>query len=144
MSAKKRILIVDDDPDVVDQLTLALQGQGYEIVSAGSRAEAEETLLTVRPDLAIFDLMMEEKDSGFVLCHHLKKFYPETPVIMLTAVTAATGISFSTQSPEARSWIKADRVLDKPVRPEQIRVEVRKLLNEPEPAAEHRAPADRR
>ncbi|HAK95807.1 MAG TPA: response regulator [Planctomycetes bacterium] len=144
MSAKKRILIVDDDPDVVDQLTLALQGQGYEIVSAGSQAEAEETLLTVRPDLAIFDLMMEEKDSGFVLCHHMKKLYPETPVIMLTAVTAATGISFSAQSPEARSWIKADKVLDKPVRPEQIRVEVRKLLNEPEPAAEHHAPADHR
>jgi DNA-binding response OmpR family regulator len=131
MSAKKKILLVDDDPDVVDQLMLALKGQGYDIVTAGGQTEAEETLLGVRPDLAIVDLMMEEKDSGFVLCHQIKKLYPETPVIMLTAVTATTGISFATQSQEARSWIKADKVMDKPVRPEQIRVEVRRLLKEP-------------
>ena len=60
---------------------------------------------------------------------------------MLTAVTATTGVSFGARSPEARSWIKADKVLDKPVRPEQIRVEVRKLLGEPEPAAGLHAPA---
>ena len=128
MSAKKKILVVDDDPDVVDQLTLAPRGQGYEVVSAGSQAEAEETLLTLRPDLAIFDLMMEEKDSGFVLCHHLKQLYPDTPVIMLTAVTATTGLDFHTRSKEARSWLKADALLDKPVRFEQLKEEVRRLL----------------
>jgi two-component system alkaline phosphatase synthesis response regulator PhoP len=125
---------VDDDPDVVDQLTVTLQGEGYEVHAGYSQQEAEELLLSVKPDLAILDLMMEQMDSGFVLCHYLKKLYPQTPVILLTAVTAATGLSFATASPNAQSWVKADRVLDKPVRPEQIRSEVRRLLGRTDPA----------
>lgn len=128
MSAKKTVLIVDDDPDVIEQLTLTLETEGYEVVVAENEHQAEEALLTARPDLAIFDLMMEHMDSGFVLSHHLKKLYPETPVILLTAVTATTRMSFDAQAPDARSWIKVDKVLDKPVRPEQLRAEVRRLL----------------
>ncbi|MBN2339110.1 MAG: hypothetical protein JXP48_11275, partial [Acidobacteria bacterium] len=57
--------------------------------------------------------------------------YPGTPLILLTAVAGATGLSFSALYPEARSWIQVDRILDKPVRPEQLRSEVRRLLQEP-------------
>ena len=46
-------------------------------------------------ELAILDLMMEEKDSGFVLCHRIKKLYPDTPVMMVIAVKAATGFVVS-------------------------------------------------
>ncbi len=141
MSAKKTVLIVDDDPDIIEQLTLTLGAEGYEVVAAESEDQAEEALLTARPDLAILDLMMEHMDSGFVLCHHLKKLYPETPVILLTAVTATTGMSFNAQEPDARSWVKVDKVLDKPVRPEQLRAEVRRLLRSesgPGMEAEHR------
>ena len=130
MSDTKKILVADDDPDVVEQLSLLLTAQGYEVHAAGGQKEAEELLLSVRPDLAIIDLMMEEMDSGFVLCHNLKRLYPETPVILLTAVTAATGLSFDVRSPEAQAWVKADKILDKPVRPEQLRAEVRRLLGE--------------
>jgi CheY-like chemotaxis protein len=131
MDAKKKIVIVDDDPDIVEQLTVLLQAQGYEVHAAGNQAEGEELLLGVRPDLAILDLMMEHMDSGFVLCHHLKKLYPETPVILLTGVTAATGMSFAAPSAEAQSWVKAEKILDKPVRPEQVTAAVRRLLREP-------------
>ncbi|OPZ30790.1 MAG: Transcriptional regulatory protein YycF [Lentisphaerae bacterium ADurb.BinA184] len=130
-SSARTILVVDDDPDVVEQLTLSLAAKGYKVVAAGSQAEAEETLLGLQPDLAIFDLMMENMDSGFVLCHTVKKLYPGTPVILLTAVTAQTGVAFATQTAEARSWIKADTVLDKPARPEQIAAEVARLLRTP-------------
>jgi CheY-like chemotaxis protein len=71
---------------------------------------------------------MENMDSGFVLCHHVKRLFPETPVILLTAVKATTGLDFSPQSDEAASWVKADVLMDKPVRPEQLRQEVRRLL----------------
>jgi two-component system alkaline phosphatase synthesis response regulator PhoP len=130
MSEKPKVLVVDDDPDVVDQLAVTLQGAGYEVHTGSSQKEAEELLLSVRPDVAILDLMMEQMDSGFVICHYLKGLYPDTPVILLTAVTAATGLSFTTPSAEAQSWVKADLVLDKPVRPEQIRAEVRRLLHQ--------------
>jgi CheY-like chemotaxis protein len=128
MSKALRILVVDDDPDITDQLSVLLKGEGYEVVAAGGQEEGEQALLTVRPDLAIVDLMMEEKDSGFILCHEIKKLYPEAPVILLTSVRAATGLSFATTSAEQQSWVKADRLLDKPIRPEQIKNEVRRLL----------------
>ena len=127
---KKKILVVDDDVDLLEQMTAILSAAGYEVVAAESQAAAEETILKIRPDLAILDLMMEEKDSGFVLSYQLKKLYPQLPVIMLTAVAGATGLSFSTQQNEAQSWIKVDKMMDKPVRPEQLRAEVQRLLGE--------------
>ena len=139
MNAKPKVLVVDDDSDVVEQLTLALSAEGYDVVSADSQRQAEEMILSARPDLAVVDLMMEQMDSGFVLCHGLKKLYPDVPVILLTAVTSQTGLSFAASSPEAQSWVKADKVLDKPVRAEQIRAEARRLLKRtgaPQPAVE--------
>jgi two-component system, OmpR family, response regulator len=131
MTAKKQVLLVDDDQDILDQLSLALRAEGYEVVTAQGRQEGEELLMLRQPDLAVIDLMMEEMDSGFVLCHEIKKLYPDTPVIMLTAVTAATGLDFHARSKEARAWVKADALLDKPVRFEQLREEVRRLLRSP-------------
>lgn len=127
---KKKILVADDDPDILEQVTATLSAAGYEVLPVEDRAAAEEVMLRTRPDLAIFDLMMEEKDTGFALSYQIKKLYPDTPVIMLTAVTSATGISFVTQNAEARAWTRADKILDKPVRPEQLRAEVRRLLRE--------------
>jgi len=126
--ARKKLLLVDDDLDILEQLSLALGGEGYEVVTAQGRKEGEEILMLGRPDLAIIDLMMEEMDSGFVLCHEMKKLYPDMPVIILTAVTAATGLDFHARSDEARSWVKADALLDKPVRFEQLKEEVLRLL----------------
>jgi CheY-like chemotaxis protein len=128
MSNAKKILVVDDDPDITEQLTLILKSGGYEVTAAAGQEEAEQTLMTFKPDLAVVDLIMEEQDSGFILCHEIKKLYPGTPVILLTSVKAATGISFATSSPEQQSWVKADRLLDKPVRPEQLKNEIQRLL----------------
>ena len=71
MSETKTILIVDDDLDILEQYSLMLKADGHTVVQASSLAEAEETILTVRPDLAILDLMMDEKDAGFVLCKRI-------------------------------------------------------------------------
>ncbi len=128
MTTKKKILIVEDDLDQLDHLAMILKADGYEVISAQGQTEGEEAILTAIPDLAILDLMMENTDSGFVLCHQIKHLYPDTPVILLTAVRSETGIDFSSKSKTAASWIKADVLLDKPIRPEQLRVEVRRLM----------------
>jgi len=128
MQEQKKILVVDDDIDMLEQVALILKSEGYQVIQAQGQKEGEEALLTAIPDLAVVDLMMENMDSGFVLCHHVKRLFPETPVILLTAVKAATGLDFSPTSQDAASWVKADVLLDKPVRPEQLRQEVRRLL----------------
>ena len=128
MDTRKRIVVVDDDEDVLEQLSQILVGEGYEVHMAASQAEGEDLLLSLHPDLAILDLMMEQEDSGFVLAYYIKKLYPDVPVVMLTGVTSATGLSFASTAPEARAWIKADRILDKPVRSEQVKDLVARLL----------------
>ena len=128
MTEHKNILVVDDDIDMLEQVAFVLTAEGYHVTKAQGQKEGEEALLTNIPDLAVLDLMMENMDSGFVLCHHVKRLFPDTPVILLTAVKAATGLDFHPQSDEAASWVKADVVMDKPVRPEQLRAEARRLL----------------
>ncbi len=130
VTATKKVLIVDDDPDVLDQVALILEGAGHEVARAESAAEAEELLLSVRPDLAVVDVMMEHPDSGIKLCHDIRRLHPDAPIILLTAVHSATGLSFKSASPQAQSWIKADLILDKPVHPERLCNEVRRLLEQ--------------
>ncbi len=127
---KKKILVVDDDLDLLEQIAAILTGAGYEVTAAEGQKGAEDAILRMKPDLAVLDLMMEEKDSGFVLSHQLKRLYPELPVILLTAVMGATGLSFAARHSEEQSWIKVDKIMDKPVRPEQLKAEVRRLLHE--------------
>lgn len=129
MATAKKVLLVDDDEDVLAQLSLIFEADGFQVKTAGSRAEGEDALLGYHPDLCVFDLMMEEMDAGFVLSNAAKKIYPDVPVILLTGVTSATGMDFRPKSDAARAWVKADTILDKPVRPEQLREEVRRLLD---------------
>ncbi len=123
------ILVVDDDPDFLLYEQTQLESMGHRVVAASSRTAAEEILSTLRPDLAILDLMMDRLDDGFTLCHRVKQRYPDVPVILVTAVTAETGIELSAVTAGERAWLKADAVLAKPVRSEQLARELRRLLN---------------
>ena len=128
MTEKKKILIVDDDIDYLYQTKMKVEQFGFDTITAESQKEAEKILETTKPDLAIFDLMMESDDSGFILCYKIKRKYPDVPVILATAVSHETGMSFSIDSDQDKSWIRADRYLEKGIRPEQLDQEVMKLL----------------
>ncbi len=122
------ILIADDDPDYLFQTVYNLGKAGYKTMAVESQAEAESVIERLKPSLAIFDLMMESDDSGFVLCYKIKRKYPEVPVILATAVSHETGLSFSIDSDSEKSWIRADKYLEKGIRPEQLDQEIMKLL----------------
>jgi len=128
MALHKTILLADDDPDYLFQVSFYLQKAGFRVLQAGSQKEAEKILEAEKPDVAIFDLMMENEDSGFILSHKMKKRYPDVPVIIATSVAAETGIPFGLENEEDRKWIKADCYLEKGIRPEQLLNEINKLL----------------
>jgi CheY-like chemotaxis protein len=130
MNAKvnKTILVVDDDVDFLTQHKIYLESLGYSVITAESQHQAEEILKTVRPDLAMVDLMMEHVDGGFALCYHIKKIDAAIPVILVTAVTSETGIEFDASTQEERSWVKADVMLAKPVRFDQLKRELERLM----------------
>jgi CheY-like chemotaxis protein len=125
---RTRILIVDDDEDFLFQHRIQLENAGFDVKTATSRAEAEGVAPEFRPDLAILDLMMDQHDDGFVLSHHLKRMLPGLPVILVTAVTAETGLSFAPSSATERAWVGADVLLAKPIRFEQLRREIDRLV----------------
>ncbi len=122
------VLLVDDDPDYLFQVAFYLRKAGFEVIAVESQAEAEQVIAKMKPDIAVFDLMMESDDSGFILCYKLKRRYPEVPVILATAVSRETGITFGLSGEQDRDWIRADLYLEKGVRPEQLEQELRKLL----------------
>ncbi len=123
------LLLADDDPDYLFQMKFALEKGGYRVVTAETMEEAELSLEREQPELAIFDLMMERDDAGFILSYHAKKKYPAMPVILLTAVTAETGRQFGSGSPDDKGWIKADLYLEKGLHPDQLIEHINSLLN---------------
>jgi CheY-like chemotaxis protein len=125
---QKTVLLVDDDPDFLYQQKCQLEAAGLSVVSAENERQAETILDESAPDLAVVDLMMENVDGGFTLCYHIKKKYPHVPVILVTSVNNETGLYFDAGDPEQRDWIKADAFLSKPIRFEQLKKEVDRLL----------------
>ena len=127
MSTKK-VLLVDDDSDLLFQMETYVKQMGFETITADSQKEGEEKLSQMKPDLCIFDLMMENKDSGFVLSYKAKKQYPDVPVIIVSGVTAETGMNFSPETDSDHRWMKADLFMEKNVRADQLHREINKLL----------------
>jgi DNA-binding response OmpR family regulator len=124
----KTVLVAEDDFDAKQQMILNLKSYGFDIAAFDSQADAEKYMEKNKPDLAIFDLMMEKQDSGFILANKMKRKYPEVPIIIATAVGAETGILFNVDTKEDRQWLKADLVLEKGIRPDQLYREISKLL----------------
>ena len=125
---KKVVLLVDDDPDYLFQQKTQLEAAGFEVVSAGGECEAEKLLAECVPDVAVLDLMMEQSDAGFTLCHHIRRKHPTLPIVLVSAVNSETGLEFDAASGAEKSWIKADAFLSKPIRFEELKRELDRLL----------------
>ena len=87
MSDQQHILVVDDDPDLVESVTMKLESNNFRVTKAYDGVEAWERIKEDRPDLIILDVMMPRKD-GYVVCDEIKKDdqYKDITVVLLTAV----------------------------------------------------------
>lgn len=117
MSTIKKILLVDDDLDLLEQNKLLIESKGYEVITATSGKEGFEVFKKTKPDACVVDLIMEEHDSGFILCYRIKndEHGKKIPVFILTSATYDTGFKFGASTSEEREWIKADALIHKPV-----------------------------
>jgi two-component system alkaline phosphatase synthesis response regulator PhoP len=123
----KKILIVDDDPDLVEAVTMILESKNYEVSAAYGGIEGLEKARTENPDLIVLDVMMPDKD-GYVVCKELKAD-PELrkiPVLLLTAVVSKIPTSRYTQQMGLET--EADDYIDKPVEPEVLVKRIETLL----------------
>jgi CheY-like chemotaxis protein len=112
--SKKFVLIVDDDPDMVETVGMMLESKGYEVGKAYDGIEGDEAIRKRRPDLLVLDVMMPRKD-GYTLCAELKKDSStrDIPVILLTAVGEA--VQSTTYSHADGMATEADDYIPKPV-----------------------------
>ena len=128
----KKILIVDDDPDLQEGQKVFLESQGYEVITAGGMDEGLEVLKSTTPDLILVDLMMEHYDAGFVFCAKVRENpeLAELPIIMQTSARDKLGFTPDSYDEKARSWMKADQILSKPVPPGDLLKTIEQYLAE--------------
>jgi DNA-binding response OmpR family regulator len=113
-----RVLIVDDDTDLLAGQQAFLEAKGYEVQTAVSIEAGLKKAGTFRPDVVVVDLMMEHYDSGFVFCKKVRELPGLTavPIIMQSAAPRKMGFTFEAGgAAPGREWMKVDEVLTKPV-----------------------------
>jgi len=126
---KQKILVVDDDVDLCDLLKVILDHAGYDTLTAANRSEGMEKVRTEHPDLIILDVMMETWQDGFEMSRDLKNDpqLKSTPILMLTSIEEKTGIEVKSSAGDP-VWLPVEAFLDKPVSPDALLAEVKKLL----------------
>jgi CheY-like chemotaxis protein len=126
-----KILIVDDDPDLTVVLKTVLEGESYVVDTAPGRAEGMEKIQADKPDLLLLDVMMATWSDGFEMARDIRKNpeFKDMPIIMLTGVEQRTGIGFKSTAGDPE-WLPVDGFLDKPVEPQVLLAEVKKLLSD--------------
>lgn len=126
---KQKILIVDDDIDILAALSAILTNFGYEVISAESKKEGLEKLISVKPDIAVLDVMMETSQAGFELTREIREIpeFEDLPIIMLTSVGDETGVNFQAAMSDS-DWLPADSYIEKPIEPDELLEEIQTLL----------------
>ena len=128
--AQKTILVIDDDEDICLAVKALLESRDYNVEVASTKEEGLKKFRSIKPDLAILDVMMVSWQDGFELARELKKDpdLKNIPILMLTGVEDKTGFEFKSTAGDPE-WLPVEGFLDKPVEPEVLLAEVKKLLN---------------
>lgn len=128
MSERKKILIIDDDPDYVTAITHLLQNAGHEVRSAPNGRQGFDVAGAYQPDLILLDVMMTERTEGFFTLQRIRESpdLKNTPVIVVSSIYAETP-NFCVDP--AAGWLPADLFLAKPVDPALLLAEVERVMS---------------
>ncbi|MFH1902219.1 MAG: response regulator [Candidatus Omnitrophota bacterium] len=121
----KRILLVDDEPNIVKLVAARLKANGYEVISAYDGQEALETARRVKPDLIILDLMLP-KMSGYKVCGLLKgdSRFAKIPIIIFTARAQEEDVKLGGE-------LGAEAYVTKPFDSKMLLSKIKELLKQP-------------
>ncbi len=126
MSAKKTVLLVDDDADFVEMNRVLLEENGYAVRVAYSGRQCLEEVAAHRPDLVILDMVMEKPSDGFDVSRELRNSeYTKTiPLVMITSVNDTMPFRVEPDS----TWLPVDTLIEKPVDPSLLLSIVNRIL----------------
>ena len=120
-----RILIVDDDIDLLESSKMILESGGHEVTTASIASEAEKIIGSREFDVIFLDIMMQEPDDGINLARRLHKKGLKTPVVMLSGVSRVTGYQYG----KCDEALPCADFLEKPVTPQGLLDKVSEVLN---------------
>ena len=111
----QKILIIDDDLDIIETTGALLEFEGFEIHSAETVEAGIEMIADIDPDLVLLDIMFPEKKTrGFDAATEIKEKYPELPIFALTAINREYAFDFQ------KDDIKAEEFINKPVETDKL------------------------
>jgi len=127
-----KILVVDDDPDVVMSTRLCLEAEGHEVIEAKNGTECLARIRTQRPDLIILDVMMDTTTEGFQISLMLRSEDPtseyyafrDIPILILTSIHSTTSMRFG----PTEDYLPVEEFVDKPIDPDDLVQKVKTLL----------------
>ena len=119
-----RILVVDDDPDIVEATQLFLTREGHQVEGAYSREDGLRKVDSFHPDLLILDVIMEQPDDGFTMAQELRRAGNQIPILMLTSVESVSGLTFGRDA----EMVPVDDFQTKPIEPAKLVEKVNHLL----------------
>ena len=133
MGARQKILMIDDDVNLVSVFRLVCEKKGYEFHSAGSAVQGLAAMEAVEPDLVIIDVIMEDFVAGFRVVNELRASpssryarFSLVPIIMLTSVTSKTQVNFAERVGTA--LLPVDAFVEKPVKPAEMLATIESVL----------------
>jgi len=119
-----KILIVDDDPDMVEAGRIVLEREGYSVESASNLEDGLAKFEEVQPDLLILDVMMQEPDDGLRFARQVRRGGSTLPILMLTSVNRTMGLQIGKDD----EMVPVDEFQEKPVDPDVLVAKVKELL----------------
>jgi DNA-binding response OmpR family regulator len=119
-----RILIVDDDQDMVMASRLVLEREGYEVSCAHCAEDGMKAIKSSQPDLLILDVMMEQPDDGIAMAQDLRRQGVSLPILMLTSISKVAGQKYGKDS----ELVPVDDFQEKPLDPSVLVEKVADLL----------------
>lgn len=92
---KKKILLIDDDKDLLLAYKVLIENSGYEVITANNSKTGEALILNEKPDLAIFDVMMDTDFEGYELMHKVRNEHgiKSLPIIMLSGIFSKLSVN---------------------------------------------------
>ena len=132
-----KVLIIDDDDDVVITLRMPLEAHGYQVFRAADRREGLEKVKEVNPDIILLDVMMDSMTTGFEVCRTIRNpdpaseyaAYRTIPIVMITAIHATASLRFASD----KAQLPVDDFIEKPIAPEVLLSKVREHIGKRKP-----------
>ncbi|NLE10528.1 MAG: response regulator [Actinobacteria bacterium] len=139
MKAKK-ILVVDDDRDLVASIEAFLTARGFTVTTAGNGKEAYARIVEDNPDLIVLDVMMDYEEEGMVLAGALKTDGPtrDIPILMLSGFNVQKDVRDKVIASLMGQDLPAETFMEKPVRLTDLAARIEQLLEQTEADRESR------